>query len=304
MKKILYVLLSAFILFGQEVSAQVTIGSGDPPDDSAVLDLKTEKNDKGFLGPRVELISADNQAPITGTMVDGLLVYNTKDSPADIPEKDKLEGNKFYYWKSGRWVQFVEDSDIHEIVSDTINKLGIQRHAIFSLNGNEALANSELGIKNFVQGINIGSGRTLPLIETVNHTDGNVTLLKVTDNHYRIKFKKGTYSIMFVYGFYGNSSASSSCRKSSYFVDFPIENGVDNRARIHSNCPHGTGTRGQHGSSIHYVVNLPQDLDWNVALGLGQASDGGCYGGAGGIGLAGFDLRNNSTFILVSRIGL
>ena len=86
-------------------------------------------------------------------------------------------------------------------------------------------------------------------------------------------------------------------------MDFPISS-TNNRARIHSNCPHGQRSYGQHGGSINYVVHLSDEKEWIVQLGLGQAGDTGCYYQSGSLLYAypGFDLRNSSTFLYISLI--
>jgi len=302
MKKYVFILFLGTLSWNA-IQAQVTIGSGDTPHESAILDLKTLANDKGFLGPRVALISTDSQEPITGDMAVGLLVYNTEDSPSGIEKSKRVKANKFYYWADNQWVQFVEEKEIQQIVTDTINRLGIPRHAIFSMDGNQNITVSELGLSNFLQGRAIGTSRDIPLVETVNHTQGNISLERGSGDVSKIIMKKGTYSIMFTYGFYGNASAATTCQKSSYFMDFPISS-TNNRARIHSNCPHGQKTYGQHGGSINYVVHLTDEKEWIVQLGLGQAGDQGCYSQSGSLLYArsGFDLRNNSTFLYISLI--
>ena len=79
-----------------DLKCQVTIGSGDPPDNSAVLELKA--TDKGFLGPRVTLNSATDITTITNPAV-GLLVYNLGTG--------NLKTQGYLYWNGSEWVQFV-----------------------------------------------------------------------------------------------------------------------------------------------------------------------------------------------------
>lgn len=62
------------------LNAQVTIGTNQPPNPNAVLELATVDNSKGFLPPRVQLIAPHSPSPLTAH-VEGMVVYNTH--PAD-----------------------------------------------------------------------------------------------------------------------------------------------------------------------------------------------------------------------------
>jgi hypothetical protein len=99
-------LLLAVFAFTQATHAQVTIGSGVPPHDDALLDLK-EFNDetatKGLLLPRVSLTAKNLPAPMTGHKY-GMIVYNIASSPTDdtvLPENRVSPG--FYYNTGNRW---------------------------------------------------------------------------------------------------------------------------------------------------------------------------------------------------------
>jgi hypothetical protein len=63
------------------LNAQVTIGSGVPPNESALLDLKENNLNssvRGLLLPRVALVATTNPAPLPGNVhVKGMFVYNT-----------------------------------------------------------------------------------------------------------------------------------------------------------------------------------------------------------------------------------
>lgn len=99
-KHLLAVLFAALTMCVTTVRAQVTIGSGEVPHTSALLDLK-EKADgtsnKGFLGPRVALSSPTDQTTIPNPAV-GLLVYNNGTGAL------KTEG--YLYWNGNEWMQF------------------------------------------------------------------------------------------------------------------------------------------------------------------------------------------------------
>lgn len=75
-----------FLIIGSlsTISAQVTIGSGNPPHD-ALLDLKednTGASTKGLLLPRVALTDASLPVPMSSHVV-GMTVYNTVSSLTD-----------------------------------------------------------------------------------------------------------------------------------------------------------------------------------------------------------------------------
>lgn len=88
------------------MTAQVTIGSGEPPHDDALLDLKENNNGtatKGFLLPRVALMDASLPAPMINHVA-GMTVYNTAVSPTDgsVAVGDYVSPG-FYYNDGSRW---------------------------------------------------------------------------------------------------------------------------------------------------------------------------------------------------------
>jgi hypothetical protein len=93
-----FLLTSALLLFSvSELTAQTAIFSGTSsgPDNSAMLDV--QGNDMGILIPRVLLTSTSNFAPVVGTAVESLLIYNTN---ATI-------GKGYYYWDGAAWVKII-----------------------------------------------------------------------------------------------------------------------------------------------------------------------------------------------------
>lgn len=93
----LFTLLFITSVLISNTNAQVTIGSGEKPDESALLDLKQNvdgTSQKGFLGPRVALESITDQQTVLDP-ANGLLVYNTG------------EGDLMYigyvYWNGSEW---------------------------------------------------------------------------------------------------------------------------------------------------------------------------------------------------------
>ncbi|GAB6010256.1 hypothetical protein [Dysgonomonas reticulitermitis] len=97
------VLFLAIFGFTQAAWSQVTIGSGVPPHDDALLDLK-ENNagtaTKGLLLPRVALQVANGMSPLS-THVKGMIVYNT--TPNGTGANAVTEG--FYYNDGTQWVK-------------------------------------------------------------------------------------------------------------------------------------------------------------------------------------------------------
>jgi len=94
MKKIYYLLL--FMSFiAVKAKSQVTIGSTDAPNPSAVLELKS--TNLGFLPPRVKLESLDSPAPLSAH-VPGMVVYNLTD------DVESLQPG-LYYNTGSQWVR-------------------------------------------------------------------------------------------------------------------------------------------------------------------------------------------------------
>jgi len=84
------------------ISAQVTIGADQAPHASALLEL-TEglTTTKGFLGPRVSLMSVTDQTTIPGP-ARGLFVYNLGDGG--------LTYEGYVYWNGTEWKSFTSGS--------------------------------------------------------------------------------------------------------------------------------------------------------------------------------------------------
>ncbi len=104
MKKIILLLAFApFLWNGMELNAQ-NIGintTGALPNQSALLDIDASPaNNQGLLIPRVALTDVAVYAPIVGTPVTSLLVYNTNASMIG-------GGLGFWYWDGTQWVQAI-----------------------------------------------------------------------------------------------------------------------------------------------------------------------------------------------------
>ena len=83
--------LLTFLIFSSSAFAQVGINTTSPGGGS-ILDI--ESSDKGLLIPRVDIDDLDTQAPITGTISDWLMVFNT----------NATTGRGYLYWNGSRWV--------------------------------------------------------------------------------------------------------------------------------------------------------------------------------------------------------
>jgi len=304
---IIYLLLN--LLFFPYCFSQVIIGSLESPHESAVLELKS--SDKGFLGPRVSLKSLTSPEPIENP-AKGLLVINTADSGTG---DDAVKGGLFYYWTGSQWIEFITESYLNNYLTESIGKLGIPRSAVFNLNGDKIINTDAPDVKGMVdmlKGLLVGERVNIPLRETINETGGDITLIGDDPGEnlpYRIKFKPGTYSIIFVYQFIPANKAAQSpsipppCAVSSYFMDFPPNKSDFNnrdRIRIHNNSHHQPGINSFHGNFISYATRLEKETEWEVFLGAGQS--GNCVD-SDIRAVGGYAMANDNTFLYISRIG-
>lgn len=309
--------LIIFILLGLNVHAQVTIGSSDPPHAGAVLELKS--NNRGFLGPRVQLENTASPNPIVNP-AKGLLVFNIDNNGTGDQQVKK---DQFYIWSGTEWVEFLYEFTVEGEIKQIIEDAGIPRSAVFHLNGEDKIDNRNtadpiLGMYNVMEGAGLGGSRDLFFKETQNETNGKITLVISGSKNEQssLRFKKGVYSITFAYQFIPSNNAypakttpETRCTASSYFVDFPLERtGITgDRARIHNVAYHSTGVNAHHGGSISYVVKIDEDnLLWRIKLGAGQSGSNCNYPSdhpKRDQAIAGFSLVNDNTFVLVSWMG-
>lgn len=99
-KNSFFLVLLFVVVLSNNLNAQVTIGSGYPPDENALLDLRENADNsssKGFLLPRVSLISLTQPDPMVA-FVEGMVVYN-------IRFGDDGLSPGFYYCDAYRWVR-------------------------------------------------------------------------------------------------------------------------------------------------------------------------------------------------------
>jgi len=99
MKKSLFLLM---ISCSYVLAQNVGIGTTSP---HASAKLEVSATDKGLLIPRVNLVAANNPAPVTSPAT-GLLVFNTATS-GTYPN-DVYPG--YYYWNGTRWVRQVSQN--------------------------------------------------------------------------------------------------------------------------------------------------------------------------------------------------
>lgn len=105
MKKILFFVC----LLSGTYFANAQVGIGTPtPVTSAMLDI--DSTDKGLLIPRIALTSKSVFLPITGTEVDGLLIFNTGTA------LDK----GFYFWKDKKWNQVVDQANLEQTITNIV----------------------------------------------------------------------------------------------------------------------------------------------------------------------------------------
>lgn len=307
--KIIILIITA--IWSGELFAQVTIGSGERPHDGAVLELKSDN--KGFLGPRVQLESISSPNPIEDPAV-GLLVFNIGDNGTG---DEKVLKDRLYFWSGSGWIEFIYEEVLEAEINNVIKNLGIPRAAVFHLNGRDSIDYRDplapvLGMHDVMKDAGLGIKRRLYYKETDNETEGDVQLVIDTWENSYLRFKKGTYSIIFAYQFIPSTYAYrnpvtpvSTCTASSYFVDFPLERSgiTGDRARIHNVAYHAPGGNSHHGGSISYVIKVEQDnMHWEIRLGAGQ-SGSNCNYGSSTLAIPGFSLMNENTFVLVQRIG-
>lgn len=304
-KNFLMVLLTLLFLITQSavIYSQITIGSLDKPENSAVLELKSDNDDKGFLGPRVELKSIYDMSTIKNP-ANSLIVYNTKDSdPAEVYiESERVRAHRFYYWTGQKWIEIVGKKYARENVERAFANIGIPRPALYILNGTEGIFHTYYqdmkGIRNFMQSVGNNTSKLVPMKETVNYTNNAV---KFDQSLSRITLEPGIYSITFSYEFIPIYSTTKivNCTYSAYYMDFPnnrISNGsvVQETVRVYSASMHNDDIVSDHGGSFNYVAHIFVTTNWEVKLGRTTCS---CTFSPG------FSMPNRSTFLYISRLG-
>lgn len=98
MKRIITPLAALFIFSAQAQNVGIN-ATGSSPANAAALDI--DMANKGLLIPRVALTTTAVFAPVTGTPVTSLLVYNT--ATAGVSPTNVIPG--YYYWDGSQWVR-------------------------------------------------------------------------------------------------------------------------------------------------------------------------------------------------------
>jgi hypothetical protein len=82
------------------IRAQVILGAtgNDTFHDGAIMELKSDGKSGGLLMPKVALVSATDWAPVDGTPINGMTIYNINSAP-----QNGLTGKGLYIWTDGRW---------------------------------------------------------------------------------------------------------------------------------------------------------------------------------------------------------
>jgi uncharacterized protein (TIGR02145 family) len=105
MKKMMFLMLTLFLLGAASMNAQVQIGGAAGPNSSAILDLNPDAGDAslGLTLPRVSLKNKDSSDPLPAH-VRGMLVYNKTVSIGD----DLIEG--VYFNNGEKWFPLLTDA--------------------------------------------------------------------------------------------------------------------------------------------------------------------------------------------------
>ncbi len=115
MKKriIWYLLIISPLFFANIATAQVKIGK-NPTNINLSSALEIEASDKGVLYPRVQLSSLTNWAPLLGSPINGMMIFNSA-TVADVLSPG------YYYWQDGKWNRLITLDDVENISSLTGN---------------------------------------------------------------------------------------------------------------------------------------------------------------------------------------
>lgn len=295
MKTNIIIILILLSFLSAYTSAQVTIGSGNPPHESAILDLQSP--DKGFLGPRIALTGKYDNTTIPDA-VPGLLVINTAQPDMNQPEEERVYPYKFYYWIEGNnpgWERFVGHDEIEYWMDLEIAKWSMPQPVMFYLNGTDILSDNRPGIHNFMADVPANSDKAVLLKDSINHSNNAVRLKSGTQN--TIILEPGIYNIIFTYLFIPTTPGGINCNVSSYFMDFPFypKDGSGRKdIRVYSNTYHHTREKASHAATINFVAPIESRTEWVVKLGAGVST---CTN------VTGFSLPNRNTFLYITRVG-
>ena len=115
LKHIVFLLIC--FLLSTSICAQVKIADLEQNlqqiDSNAIFEL--ESNTKGFLPPRVELQSISSVHPLSGTVVNGMTVYNISSSV----------GEGYYYWENNQWNKLNTVKDLDSLLNKFETSIGL-----------------------------------------------------------------------------------------------------------------------------------------------------------------------------------
>lgn len=102
MKKLITFVFLLFVLITNGQNIGISASSAFVPSDCSMLDISSTT--KGLLIPRVSLTNVITYLPLTGTAVDGMMVYS-------ITSPTNGGGTGYYYWSttSSKWINLVDN---------------------------------------------------------------------------------------------------------------------------------------------------------------------------------------------------
>jgi hypothetical protein len=297
-----YLLLLFLLIFPLvTVYPQVTIGSLSEPDESAILELKSGENNKGFLMPKVKLKDIYDQTTIKESAI-GLIVFNTENSdPIEVAKESKrVKANHFYYWTGLRWIKIISRHHIKENLKQILADIGAPRPALYTLNGNDKIFPPYLdmkGIFNFMSNVNNNTSKNVPMTEVLNYTDSTVRFNQASST---LLLQPGIYKMTFAYEFIPIlESDGADCEYSAYYMDFPQDTKEADGSikkdtfRMYSASRHTYGWLCDHGGSFSYTAQILTPTEWKISLGRAPSE---CSR------VRGFAMPNRSTFLYIFRL--
>ncbi len=152
-----------FICNGSILFGQVTIGSNEPPQKNAVLELKS--GDKGLLLPRLALTSTSSSSPMDAH-IQGMLIYNTASS------NDVTPG--CYFNNGEKWVRLSSATLNGDGWSITGNSVDAQTHFLGTTNDEDLVikTNSAEGARLTKEG-KLGINTATP--NSTLHVNGSIS---------------------------------------------------------------------------------------------------------------------------------
>lgn len=137
--RVIFFLVLGFLFGMSSLNAQVTIGSNEEPDPSAVLDIRSK--DKGLLITRVNLSGKFDRTTIPNP-AHGLLVFNLSYGNNGTPNdaSDDVYEDTFYVFssKSNSWELLVAD----DFLEQKLTQMGVPQFIVLASVGNKASGNN------------------------------------------------------------------------------------------------------------------------------------------------------------------